>query len=296
MARRARIPWLVDVVRIDDAALIDILDADPRIDRDVAPKGPWLNQVILERMARVLAIDGVPLPAFRPRDDETRARARDALETRLNRIGVETLTADPDVEQLGKWVRGGVGGSPGPYVQSIVGRLFKDDYHADFRSYEAARVVDSYLRAGPVRGLVSRLSGKIVRAFRLLRERADDNPHAIHATCVAMHNIERALVEMRGLIADPARSSRLNADTIVQQCLKAPEAALRTVREPTQLDSFPYPIRPGTLIAFQLAEVADNSAETGRAFRAGSWAQCPAHDYVPRLLRAIYLAATKKDH
>ncbi|MEO1016634.1 MAG: hypothetical protein AAFY56_02950, partial [Pseudomonadota bacterium] len=117
---------------------------------------------------------------------------------------------------------------------------------------------------------------------------------ALQEMAIAYNNIERALLQKLAQKRDPRQSLGLSEDNIAQKCLKAPETALRTVQEPIQVASLDDPIQPGTLIAFQLAEIADGSADLGRAFREGSWAQCPAHHYVPNLLRAVYRASVRQ--
>ena len=62
MTRRLRIPGLVDLVRIDDPAMIAAASADPRLDRDFTGKGPLINRWIVGRIRRNLRTPNAPLP------------------------------------------------------------------------------------------------------------------------------------------------------------------------------------------------------------------------------------------
>ena len=71
---RIRIPGLIDVLRVDEC------DADRGAGRAIrgwtahyAPRGPLVNRIILKRIRRVLAIDGVPLPPVAPRGRDAAA-------------------------------------------------------------------------------------------------------------------------------------------------------------------------------------------------------------------------------
>ena len=67
MTRRLRIPGIVDLVRIDDPAMIAAASADPRLDRDFAGKGPLINRWIVGRIRRNLRTPNAPLPSALPR-------------------------------------------------------------------------------------------------------------------------------------------------------------------------------------------------------------------------------------
>ena len=56
MARSTRIPLLVDVVRVDDAAEIHALNADERIDRRFGRMGPLVNRVVEGRILNCMRI------------------------------------------------------------------------------------------------------------------------------------------------------------------------------------------------------------------------------------------------
>ncbi len=90
MARRIRVPWLVDVLLVDDPHEIGELAAEPRLDRRFDPVGPLVNRVIAHRMranAAAWPAHTGPGPARRP----PRAERQAALEKQLDPRGEKPL-------------------------------------------------------------------------------------------------------------------------------------------------------------------------------------------------------------
>lgn len=298
MARHVRIPWLADLVIVDDAATIESLEQDTRIDRSFGDRGPWLNRLLQRRLTdRTAAADG-PLPAFRPRADAARAEAQAALTQRLETIDGETLTGDPEIAELARWVRGAGkadAAAIGPVVQAFAGKLFGSDYTADAESFAAAQTIDRYLRSNPLTGAWLVVSGRLRQARAIIAARAGGNAHAEHATAIALHNIVAALLRMRQVWENPSLRSRATDGTIVGLCLTTPESALRTTSDRLQLASQRRPVMPGTLVIYRLATAFGGRADAAGTFRQGTWAQCPAHSLVPAMLRAVWRRAETEE-
>ena len=73
MARRIRIPGLVDLLRVSDAEEIRALNAEPCIDRNFIARGPLINRLIVARIRRWFRISGQFLPSLARRDDAARS-------------------------------------------------------------------------------------------------------------------------------------------------------------------------------------------------------------------------------
>ena len=86
MSRRLRIPGLVDLIRIDDPAMIAAASSDARLDRDFAGGGPLINRWIARRIRRSLRTPTSPLPSVSPRDYPERAKRQAALQKRLSAL------------------------------------------------------------------------------------------------------------------------------------------------------------------------------------------------------------------
>ncbi len=299
MGRSIRVPFLVDVTFVDDARSIDGLDTESRIDRAYGERGPWYNRVLQRRLVSHLRLENEALPAFRPRGDAERAEAQKALAQRLEQITVDALADDPDVADIARWVREGATDNPadvGPSVQQFAGRLFKPDYTGDTASYTAARTIDRFVRSGPLCGAWLSLSGRVSRALHLLSRRAGGDAHAVHATAIAFHNMVVAVLRMRAIARTPGRDGRASEETIAEQCLVPPEAALRTVSAPVQTIHRRKPLEPGALIVYRLADAFGERADIAGTFRVGAWSECPAHGLVPNFLRAVWRRATEEDN
>src|SRR5262249_19670980 len=104
--RRIRVPFLLDVVLVDDLGWITALDADPALTRVVQHDGPILNRLLSRRVARAFAIGRAPLPTFTDRTDATRARRQQELEARLGRRGDGLDEQPAELAALARYVRG----------------------------------------------------------------------------------------------------------------------------------------------------------------------------------------------
>ena len=295
MSRRLSIPLLLDIAIIDAPDHLAEANSTPGIDRRWPAGGRLVNAVLRRRIEVTFKVGDRLLPAFLPRDDADRARDQAALEERLNGLSDADAWRPADIDRLAAFVTGDDRTlNVGVVVQELVGRLFVPDYAATAASYAAARLLDEYPRSNPFKAVWWRLSGQHHRARRQLWKLAGEDPHCIHATAIAMHNLVAAIETMRDLAADPASQYRLTEETVVGQCMVAPRAVLRTSAAWARVSFLNRPLRNGTLMVTNLRDLHDGTAHTGLALGAGEWSQCPAHRFVPRVLRAVWRAAVAK--
>ncbi len=301
---RIRIPGILDVVVVSDAAEMRALNDHPSIDRTISDRGGWLHGVLTRRLdsvrtAWITPDDARVLPAFAPRQDQRRQQDQMALDQDLSsRARASAPFAAADVTALARYVAGlGEDEPVGVVVQRVVGRLFDDpDYPASPRSYEAAKVVNSWLTTiDPVKRLWWKLSGRFSRSRDSLWSIARRRVDAIHATTFTIHNIVEALGRMRAMVRNgelwtetPAHATAraLPAPrTLMRECVAVTTVAVgrRTLR-----------LRAGTLIVFRLRRIHQRTDENDLAFSVGEWSQCPAHAIVPRLLECVWTAAVQE--
>lgn len=295
MVRAIRIPVLLDILLVDEAATIRALADDPRLDRTFPNRGPLLNRIISGRIRRTLQIDGVPLPPVAARAAAAPAAERDALAARLDALPPDRGCAEPHLQALAAHVRGQSNAPAlGPLVQEVLGRNFLPDFRADVASWRAAQLIDAGVRSNnPLRHLLWAVTGQLRRAQRLLADRAGGDPAITHTTGVAVHNLVIAFQRMQLLFGDGNNPGRISTSRAVAHCLSAPGRVLRhaTVGGSIADTSF----RTNTLIVFQLEAAHRQTLRQDIAFMAGSWSSCPANTWVPRLLGAVWDRAVR-DH
>ena len=288
--RRIRIPFLLDVVLVDDLAGITALDADPNLTRVVQHTGPLINRVLSARVARAFAIGAAPLPTFTDRSNPSRARRQQELESALSRgdYGFDQQAAELAV--LADYVRGGSDPETvGVAVQTMLGRIFDPGYRATPATYAAARMVIGFPRALPPRSWWWRLSGTLARGQRLLAESARRDPAAIHATTNTVHNVVETLSSMRTLAGDGGTG--VDTGEAVRRCLAGPPALLRWCTRSARVAGVAKPLGPGTLVVMRLGRAHDRLQDAESPFLVGRWNQCPAHQYVTALLERVWTDA-----
>lgn len=295
MARAVRIPGLADLLVVSDPDEIKALAQDDRLDRRFSARGPLLNLILTHRIRSLLEVDGIRLPAVAPRHDPRRAARQRELETALLPQPGGRAWADEDEAALARWV-GGAGDKVeiGPLVQGIIGRLFEPGYPASPESYAAACLLDRAPRArNPLLLAWWQISGRLMRARRLLARLVNGDPAGVHATGIAMHTLVRAFEAMRQLTAEPGLRSRLSAEAMLASCLVAPVSVLR---QATELAVRPAgELRPGTLVVLELEAARARHPGPELALMTESWSRCPAHAWVPALLRAVWARAAALD-
>ena len=141
--KRIRIPGIVDIVSSDDAAEIEALAQDPKLDRAYADHSISLNGKILQRVQGTLQIGGKPFPTVAPRCAEGRATAQGALWKRLNARAPAYSAGPEELGNLAAFVRGdGPVDACGPLVQQVVGSLFAPNFKSTEDSWNAALVLE----------------------------------------------------------------------------------------------------------------------------------------------------------
>ena len=301
MARRISIPFLVDVVTLDRPAEAAEVEAHPQVTRGLSWEASYLGRLVnrlrLRRIATVLEVEGRLLPVFLAREDQERAAEQAALEDKLNALVAAGggWRAEEIAEIVGLLRAGGDETRLGIAVQGLLGRLFDPGYEATRTSYEAARVLGEWPRAGLLKALRWRLTGRVWRARDEIWRRAGQDRLGIHATCIGLHNIVDSLRVMGRLWADPVTRGRMAEARVVGQCLQAPPSLLRrsTGRFEPGFDG--RRVEKHALLVIDLERLHGGSADSGLAFAAGQWNQCPAHRFVPALLIAVWRALSADD-
>jgi|ERR1043165_140244 hypothetical protein len=284
--RSIRIPFLIDLKRVDHEPDIRALVPDQRLDRDFVSRGPLVNRVLTGRINGALRVDGKPLPAVAPRGDAERARSQAALHARLDPAKGK-LWDDETLGRLVAAVRGNSGADIGPAAQQAVGRLFNKTYIGNAESFQAAKDIDDAVRTpNPIRWLALHLTGRLRRSRRLLSERVNGDLAGVHGSGVAVHNIVRGLHHMRELWR---KSPRPSTEGAVRACLFAPKTVLRQAT--AKGGTIAGEVRPGTLVLIELEQASQVSPDAGTVFMAGTWAECPAGAFVAALIRAVWEGA-----
>jgi len=291
--RSIRIPFLIDLKRVESGPDIRAMVADQRVDRDFVSRGPLVNRLLVGRITGALGVDGKPLPSVAPRGDAERAHNQAALHQRLD-PAKGPLWDEETLQRLVAAVRSSAGADTiGPAAQQAVGRLFRKDYVGDAASFEAARDLDDAVRtANPVRWFKLHMLGQLRRSRRLLAERVGGDLAGVHGTGIAVHNIVHGLEHMRELWRAQPRPA---TEDVVQACLFAPQRVLRQAT--AKGGTLAGDVRPGTLVLLELEKAREVSPGAETVFMAGTWAECPAGAFVAALLRAVWedaLAAEKR--
>jgi len=294
VARRIRIPWLVDLTRVDQPAEIRSLVAEPALDRRFAARGPLVNRMVTGRIRRWFRLDDEPLPALAPRGDRQRVERQRSLHEALQPGTGKVLWSDGQLALLAGYVRGRAQHADMAIaVQEIVGRRFDPGYVADRASWAAAQMIEAFGEARPrslPRDLWWMASGKLRRARELLADRAGRDRHALHGTAIGVHGIVHALERMRDLHAPDAGRS-IDGRTAVARCLHAPRRVLRTVEAPLATPTTPTALRPGSLVLLELGAAGSRAPDPDIVFMHGHWSFCPAEQFVPALLAAAWREA-----
>ena len=289
--RSIRIPFLIDLKRVESEPDIRAMAQDQRIDRDFVSRGPLVNRLLTGRVSDALRVDGKPLPSVAPRGDAERARSQAALHRRLD-PAKGPLWDEATLGRLVAAVRGTAGPEDiGPAAQQAVGRLFNKSYVGDAASFQAARDLDDAVRSvNPIRQFALHLMGQLRRSRRLLTERVGGDLAGVHGTGVAVHNIVHGLEHMRELWRKAPRPS---TDEAVRACLFAPNTVLRqaTGKGGTAVGD----VRPGTLVLVELEKARGVTPDAETVFMAGTWAECPAGAFVAALLRAVWEGAVASE-
>jgi hypothetical protein len=289
VATAIRIPGIVDLIIVDDPALIRTLAEDRRLDRQFEPRGPVINRLICARIRRVLQHQNIPLPPVAPRDDAARAQEQARLETALDPASPGPHYHEENLRALAAFVHG-ENQALGPLVQEVIGRLVVPDYRASPESWAAALLLDDAVRSrNPFKRFWWAITGRVRRARELLAARVGGDRAGIHATGIAVHNLVESITRMRALYADKGLRERLSIEAVRARCLAPPQSVLRQSR--AQGSTLAGTMRRGTLFMFRLADSFTRAPDQPNAFMGETWSRCPAHRFVPVLLDRVWREA-----
>jgi hypothetical protein len=285
------IPGLVRlIIAWQPNELLGINDAS-MVTRPLSGRGGLVNSSIAGKLAVFRSPDGDIWPAFRDRRDPSRATHQAALEAALSDVEPLLQRIAPEIAALGSYVAGApTDRNMGVIVQQAVGRLFFADYTATEDSYRAARKLQAWLAAGPLRAFLIRRSGALEAARDQIEKLSRGNMACAHATALAMDNIVRSVDLMRMMEREGGNLATITPEVASAQTLRAPARVVREAQDEAYIGSIR--IRSRTLVLLMLDHARrQRPADPGFAFFAGAWNQCPAHGIVPALLIAVWRAA-----
>jgi hypothetical protein len=288
MARRIRVPGIVDVVLVSDPAEILTLNDQRTIDRNFIPRGPLINRLIVGRIRRWFEIMGQLLPALMPRTDKVRADRQGQLAAALEPAHGSPLWTDAQISLLAAYVCGGGGDDAAAIMtQQIVGNLFDPLYRADRATWKAAKLIDQFRDGFSPIQIVWQLTGQLRRARDLLVDRAKNDRWTMHGTAIGVHGIVQALARMRRLRALPTAAS-LSDDAVLGQCLMPPKQVPRTVEARFETPFVGESLSAGTILMMQLEAAGPQAPDAEMVFMRGHWNACPARAFVTALLQTVW--------
>jgi hypothetical protein len=288
MVMRIWVPWIVDVVLASEPSEIEALNDEPLIDRCFVSRGPLLNRLIVNRISHWFENDGRLLPSLLPRGDKDRAEHQRNLANKANPTPSHALWTVGQLETLAAFVRGLVTYEEMAITaQETVGRLVDPSYMADRQSWVAAQLVEDFRNGFSPVSIVWRVSGRLRRAFDLLRERAKRDSWTMHATAIGVHGIVHALENMRVLRAVPEATS-LSHCAVLARCLAPPKWVPRTVEAMFTTPFSAKGFRPGTLVMLQLDKAMPRAPDAETIFMRNHWNACPAEAFVIALLLKVW--------
>ena len=288
MARRIRLPGIVDVVLVSDPAEIRAFNDARGVDRNFVLRGPLINRLIVARIRHWFQIMGQLLPSLMPRHDHVRADHQQKLAAAVDPMSSNKLWSDSQIDALAAYVRGGgTDEAAGIVAQQIVGSLFDPLYHADGATWNAAKLIDQFRDGISPIQIVWQLTGQLRRARALLVDRAKADRWTMHGTAIGVHGIVRALAQMRRLRRVPNPES-LSDEAVLWQCLAPPKQVPRTVEVPLETPLVKEALRVGSILMLQLEAAWPRAPDAELAFMQGHWNACPARAFVTGLLLTVW--------
>lgn len=290
MAFAITIPGIIRLVAVRTPEEVLAVNDASMVDRSLSGRGGLVNRSIAAKLAVFRAPDGDVWPAFRDRLDPLRKAHQVALEAALSDSGPLLQRIAPEIAELGGYVCSGAAPRrAGVIVQQAVGRLFFDDYTADEGSYDAARTLQTWSSAGPLRAFWIKHSGALQASLDRTMNLSRGNMACAHATALAMANIERSIELMRGLARQDGNLAKISPQEALAQTLRAPARLVREARDGSRAG--PVQLCARSVVLLEVESARQQSLDPGFAFFAGAWNQCPAHSIVPALLAEVWKAA-----
>ena len=271
-----------ELLRVNDAATVT---------RSLSGRGGLFNRSVAAKLAVFRGPDGDIWPAFRDRHDPLRASHQASLESALSNTDALLQQIAPEITELGNYVGGRrAHRSMGVVVQQAVGRLFFPDYVASEESYAAARTLQAWLSAWPLRAAWIRRSGALKAALDQIQAASRGNMACAHATALAMDNIVKSIELMRELALHGDNLTKIEPKDALFRTLRAPARVVREARDGDFIGLIRLRSRTLVMLAVENAR-QQRASDPGFAFFAGAWNQCPAHGLVPALLSNVWQAA-----
>jgi hypothetical protein len=284
------IPGLIRLVAVTTPDEVLAVNDAGMVGRSLSGRGGLVNRAVAARLAVFRTPDGDIWPAFRDRLDPLRAAHQAALEAALADVGPLLRRLAPEIAELGGYVRDGTAHrSMGVMVQQAVGRLFFVDYAANEESYAAARTLQTWMSAGPLRTFWIRRSGALQAALDRIMDLSRGDMACAHATALAMDNIVRSIELMRSLSRQGDNLTKIRPQDALAQTLRAPARVVREARDGGRAG--PLRLRARSLVLLAVESARQQSPDPGFAFFASAWNRCPAHSIVPALLAEVWQAA-----
>jgi hypothetical protein len=289
--KRQHLPGVIDLFEVSEAAEIEAVARDTRLDRKFDSSGCPVNWLLLKRSLAVLSFAGRRFPTMIARDDNERARRQNELWNRLSERAAAIKDGAEELRPLAEWVRGaGADEEVGILVQQLLGQLFSSDFVATEESWEAAKVLVAAPRSKNIPQVAWWfLSGKLARAKRILAGMVNGDLSAVNAIGIAAHNVVKSIRQMRVLYANTATRGSLMAETAAEKCLFAP---VRLYRQATTAGEFgDCPFSKGSLFVLAIGEASRQPGGRSLVFMDDTWSQCPANVWVPAMLQGVWKRA-----
>jgi hypothetical protein len=284
------LPGIIRLVYLRTADEVLAVNSASAIERSLSGRGGLVHRSVAAKLQVFRSPDGDIWPAFRDRLDPLRIAHQRDLEAALADVRGLLQRLSPQVAELADYV--GTGRSlrnPAVIVQHAVGRLFFPDYAASDESYDAARTLQGWLSAGPLKSLILKRSGKLQDALDRIMGLARGNMACAHATALAMDNIVRSIRLMRKLARSGDNLAKLGPQDAVARTLRAPARIIREARDETRVGNLRLRARSLVMLAVEAAR--RQRPDPGFGFFATAWNRCPAHSVVPALLAEVWQGA-----
>jgi hypothetical protein len=284
------IPGVIRLVAVKTPDELLAVNDAIMVQRSLSGRGGLVNRLAAAKLAVFRTPDGNIWPAFRDRLDPLRAANQAVLEANLSNVGPLLERIASEIAELGGYVRTGVARrSTGVIVQQAVGRLFLADYAASEESYDAARTLQAWLSAGPLRASWLRCSGALQAALDQIMDLSRGDTACAHATALAMDNVVRSIESMRRLACRGDNLAKIGSRDALAYTLRAPARVVREARDGGRVGAIRLQARSLVLLAVESAR--RQRPDPRFAFFASAWNRCPAHSIVPALLAEVWQAA-----
>jgi len=284
------IPGIIRLVIVKTPDEVLAVSNASMIQRPLSGRGGLVNRLIAAKLAVFRTPDGDIWPAFGDRLDRLRAEHQEALEAALSNVEPLLRRIAPEIAELGGYVRHGVAHrSTGVVVQQAVGRLFFADYAASEESYDAARTLQTWLSAWPLRAFWLRRSGALQVSLDRITDLSRGDLACAHATALAMENIVRSVELMRRLACHGDNLAKIEPQDALARTLRAPARVAREARDGGCAGT--VRLRARSLVLLGVESARRQRPDPGFAFFANAWNRCPAHSVVPALLADVWQAA-----